>query len=262
MGESVSKLIRYTQSESCADFERPLFSVDTSISSLIFDLVQEDIKSHLNTDDFECFPYDLIKECLEYVGCFIDSQIFCHRETSTLDALLLHHHKIQSITSPVTRHGYVKYYDLLYRSSVNGENGEYSNTSFLKALRANDCVNIGHFVILYQTNYNHVFAVYLHNPIQTYNETEYKRETNKDRDIGFVDDIFYMNTDHFFWNGHSFISLCLLRFVNNTNKHVHGFYPKNLDLMGNELVGGNTFDPQPRIHYYFDLKQVELYRIL
>lgn len=147
MGSSVSK-------ES-----QPLFAVGKSISTAICKIIQQDVDANIDTKSI-IFPQELIAECAKFIGFFMDSYILNDTEKNSFYQSLIEHHQWAQFSSPLTAKSCIKCFDLLYRSSINGEHGKYSNESLLKAIE-----NKPNVIIIYQTNYNHVFAVYSHEKV-------------------------------------------------------------------------------------------------
>ena len=124
---------------------------DKSISSAIQTLICSDARSNI----YSIIPKDLIKICLKYIGFIIDSKILKQTEQISLYQLLIQHHQDRNIESPLTNiniHS-IKYFNLLYRSC------DYDNPSFMNAIQ-----NKAHIVVVFHTNYNDVFSIYLHKP--------------------------------------------------------------------------------------------------
>eukprot|EP01083_Nonionella_stella_P184278 668540_1 len=260
----------------------PLFAINKPITSTICNVIQDEMKC----EDLHAFPCDLMKQCTQFIGFFLYSSILSQTESLSLHLLLSKHNKKRKLIgmNRANKH-HVKYYDLLYRSSVNGENGKYTNRSFKRALDKAHRLNKPNLVIIYETEYDHVFAVYLHRKLKQNKEGHFIQNTDRDiagcllrsKSEGGHDCprlIEFKNAKQHFMGSHQLLS------SNDSKIHLFeiDFFPAKigikrkydreehcrihrscfLDISTVELVGfelRDTFDK-------FNLKQVEMFQIL
>ena len=114
------------------------------------------------------FPNELIWKIIEFVGFIIFSNILeSDDEKAILNDLLNEHFhtilqswKFQQISS-FLQTGYIKCFKLLYRSSEDGNFwGRHNNYEMIDRIK-----NIPHILIIFHTNYDHIFCAYLRRPV-------------------------------------------------------------------------------------------------
>eukprot|EP01083_Nonionella_stella_P091166 254807_1 len=235
------------------------------VSRCIARLIDKDINENIGD---VLFPREIIAKCVQYIGFLIDSDILMRNEEVSLYELLCEHYKRQQIAS-LSSTPDITYFDLLYRSSVHGDSGQYTNRSLLQRIE-----NRQNVLILYRTNYNHVFCIYLHKQLGK------GVVTDVDRDIG----LFLLRSQLVYGDHHKCpriieLSNCSRRDYNynmftRSKGNIFSFgiqfrmcgndariYSRNLlDIMvENELCGGSS---SATGFHLFKLNLVEVYQVL
>eukprot|EP01083_Nonionella_stella_P174844 607175_1 len=258
----------------CTDSGTALINLNRQISPYIYQVVRDELMKL----DIDMFCDDLIKECMQYIGFFFYSLILCNLETIQVHNLLSQHYSTMGIARDMSCQYQIQYYDLLYRST-----GKYSNDSFKTALDSISNNENKHLLILFQTNYNHVFAVYLHKPLQQNVQKGHlvlnndghtalfllrsqftKRNTEK-QTCGESPRLIETTTNsHCLLSSDTRIEIfgISLYYDRIHRNNTHSFtVPPTLDIIGNELVGGHLVKTYTGPHY-FNLQQVEIYQVL
>ena len=122
-------------------------------------------------------PKEIAQICVKYIGFMMVSNILNHEEQFNFYDLLIKHHYDKNINSVLTDVKYIKYFDLLYRHSVTK-----SHTGF-GIIQA--CLNKSNLIIIVHTEYDHIFAVYLHNPLTYTHESSVDSTPGEDTNIGY-----------------------------------------------------------------------------
>eukprot|EP01084_Bolivina_argentea_P191826 329448_1 len=145
----------------------PTFAVGKKAVSFI----TESIVSEANECN-EVLPNELVLECMNYIGFVMQSTILNLDEKCTLYELLMDHHRARNIESPFSHGKHFTYFDLLYRATIDNDNKTHTNFRLISK-----CQYKSNLIILFHTNYNHVFAIYLNNPIQHVESVKIKVES-------------------------------------------------------------------------------------
>ena len=111
-------------------------------------------------DDEQNFPIELAMECMEYVGFIFHSKVLSKSEICSFYQLLVDHYSYEKILMPS-----FSYFHLLYRVSSKIK---HSNYDIMIA-----CKNKSNIVMIFHTNYDHVFSVFFHNILVMDPEDEY-----------------------------------------------------------------------------------------
>eukprot|EP01084_Bolivina_argentea_P087812 158574_1 len=144
------------------------------------DLTKSSISKAIQQEAMMCdeiFPSELVMECMEFIGFVIESTILTSEENNTFYEMLMQHHCDRKLLSPNSRVQYFTYFRLLYRASANNY-GMHCNWKMLQ-----NCVDISNLVMIFHTNYNRMFFIYLRNAIKQVSPTRL-RSFPKDDDIG------------------------------------------------------------------------------
>eukprot|EP00483_Globobulimina_turgida_P003235 UN03240 len=156
MGVGISKLEHHDDPKPYID------TIGRPISSSIFDTIAYEANEANDGDDVCIFPIELIHICMEYIGFLMYSTILDSNKKQSIlyELLLLHHNNKNIVGSPLSKKHHVTYFDLLYRASIHGLNGKHNNHHLLEK-----CQDKSNLIILCHTNYDHIFGIYLHNPL-------------------------------------------------------------------------------------------------
>eukprot|EP01084_Bolivina_argentea_P183390 316459_1 len=100
-----------SKQEHGTDRGAPLFSINKPITSLIGDVIKDEIIS----EELTSFPDDLIRKCAQFIGFFLYSSIVSEQEALSLHLLLFEHQKRYRLINK-SQLLCISYYDLLYRS--------------------------------------------------------------------------------------------------------------------------------------------------
>eukprot|EP01083_Nonionella_stella_P186695 684256_1 len=229
---------------------------------------------------------DLVYLCVQFIGYFMESTICDVSHCSALYELMRIDHQRRKIVSPLIESLESRvptYFELLYRVS-----GNLTNNFLIYFKRY--CIGLPNIVMVFQTEFDHVFAFYTHTPI-----TPIKRDAKSisysavdPSDAGLyliksrfnyktcpriidvkVDTLSFMGNAFQLADANSvFIADFWMRFqgTNNGNRHQCGTYAMpeynmpQYDMVGNELLGGDRLNPNLICKATF--KQIEVFHIL
>lgn len=281
MGALNCKLVSTAYSLLNADVVKPVFNVGKAISSPLFRSIVKDANEQIEDD--QTFPIELVMECMEFVGFIMHSTMLNDEESSSFYKLLIDHHRQNQIISPLVDAKSITYFDLLYRES---EHGKHCNQDMIKT-----CRNKSNIIMIFHTNYDHIFSVYFRNTLKWNVDSDITRSTPYDDNSA----LFVLRTRYKYgdmihprkitinpetittsdgirfqsFSGRVTMNFMGIKIRNKTSKDPH--YIKvnyRLNTIGNEICGGESYDDTVRGHrsvpkcYDFGLKDLEVYQIV
>eukprot|EP01083_Nonionella_stella_P012931 36513_1 len=247
--------------------------------------IQHWLFNHFHCMEIPPHP-DIIDLCLQFVGYLMDSHICSVSDTCILYNLMLSDHQHRRFVSPFINNGTLPcYFELVYRVS-----GHFIN-NFLLYFKTY-CMNIPNLLIVFQTEFDHVFAFYAHTPIKKRNANSFFREYNT---VDPLDSGLYLIKSNFNYECNELkgkhnprtigvraklfkgdaLMVCgtniyfadlYMQFRNTSNDKGHFCnmsHPSNqqYDTIGNELLGGDVLKLDSSAEF-ISLKRIEVFHIL
>ena len=268
---------------SVPEFNNNVLTIGRSVSTSICDSIIYEANSICGHG--YSFPSEIAVQCMKYLRFVMNSKILNDSEKCEFHQLLMDHHLDKNIISPLLDTKYITYFDILYRKSSNASHSNYQMLSF--------CVGKPNLIMIFQTNYNHIFSIYLRNPLEWIGNTWLHSKPNDEKSA-----LFLLRSQHIYGNkqcprkinigpGNSkwvsfrsaiygknamciaFMGISISEESDNKNYVSVGW---RLDTLGNEICGGESFDDtkstESRTHggipkeYPFGLTDIEIYQIL
>ena len=161
----------FSTTKESKDNSQPVFTLGRSIIPAILN----SIRAKTTYNDF--IPKEIAEICVKYIGFIMVSNILTHKEQFNFYDLLIQHHYDKNINSVLTNAKHMKYFDLLYRHSVTKSR---SGFGIIQA-----CLNKSNLIMIVHTEYDHIFAVYLHNPLTYTTKLTVDSTPREDRNIGY-----------------------------------------------------------------------------
>eukprot|EP01083_Nonionella_stella_P006647 19265_1 len=214
--------------------------------------------------------------CMEFIGYDFQSFICTEKQRWQLYNMMMTHHTKKQMSSPVLYTSYICHFQRLYHAS-NAEINHFS--SYFQS----QCIGKPNLLILFQTSFDHLFAFYINSPIKPIPEET--RTLSKYFPLSYDDCGLYLIQSQFgsqcskkcpriveesntppdqwvfaivgkdFCIGDLFLCFMYDNFVCSTSNL------QRYDTLGNELVGGTAFNPNPD-RYSVGFKQIEVFQIL
>eukprot|EP01083_Nonionella_stella_P017458 48851_1 len=221
---------------------------------------------------------------MKYIGFFMDTNILNHEEKNALLMDRMHGAEL--------KHQHIKYFSLLYRASTDCYHGIHNDY-----VMTEQCKDKSNVVMMFHTNYNHIFAIHFTNPIKRYAKSNHLFESDVNNNNV---DVFLMRSQFIYGNGQINQSLsdkkcpriirqidlnkpleviCLMQRDHPMVKLIHNIrlssingqqanviheFPRIMDFVGNELCGGDSFKTSNdnREAHTFVLHDVEVFQVL
>eukprot|EP01083_Nonionella_stella_P113146 333419_1 len=234
-------------------------------------------------------PHDIIVLCITYTRFIMHSNILHHGEQNRFYQLLMNHYQNQKIHPHLNICSKsIQYFHLLYRASLTDGDNQYQDIDCCQLL--SQCKNKDHLVMLFHTEYDHVFSLYFR---MEFNMRFIGPKQNKHDHVA----LFLLRSQFIYGDKQQNIDLAnrlcprivelrkgrdiedvLLKGVlceetgrgwfdtadlkmglqQTAPRHVS--HPCAMDFIGNELCGGHQFE-SPQNRYAFRLKEAELFQI-
>ena len=252
-------------------FNTNVVTIGKSVSTSIYQSIIKEANSVCN-DGFS-FPVEIVMQCMKYLGFVMNSTILNDMEKYSLHQLLIDHHLRNTIKSSLLDVKNIAYFDILYRKSSNDN---HSNYRMLLS-----CVDKPNIIMVFHTEYNHVFCVYFRNPLRWFKRRWIRSENdNDDKSALFLlrrqhiygdkicpREIKVESTDRpkyrIFKSGFyapnkmnmGFMGISLIEesddkeITESVLKEHHVLLGWRLDSLGNEICGGETFDDSKTTEY-------------
>eukprot|EP01083_Nonionella_stella_P047998 128568_1 len=279
----MGSVLTWTQLSEDDDSTAPIVSFGRSLSKPICQY----IKKQCNQYNIILYS-DIINIVQMYIGFVLESTILSKNEQAHLYKTLLEYHIDANVQSPLTESTSIKYFEPLFQGNLHKpKDADFDCRKFLTT-----CKDKQNLIMVFQTEFDHVFALYVRDK---FTFTSLKADANNP-----VINVTVILLRSRFVYGDKTRNVHLAskswprigrlnegKHMNDVRLHAICFPGKksgwfsagdmmimpgkrfksllkaspSLDFVGNELCGGDQFNPL-QIDYQFRIKDVELFRLL